>query len=55
MSVLYFVTIYTKKTLFKLNIYITQDMTFQSLLDYVFPKGPLFEKQFVIKLSKDLD
>ena len=30
-------------------------MTFQSLLDYIFPKGPLNEKRFIIKSSLDIN
>ncbi|CAG8746768.1 5747_t:CDS:1, partial [Dentiscutata heterogama] len=35
------VMIYTKKkSLYKSNIHVTQDMTFQNLLAYIFPNGP---------------
>ncbi|CAG8501673.1 6759_t:CDS:2 [Cetraspora pellucida] len=52
----YSITVYTKKkSSFKSNIHITQDMTFQNLLDYIFPKGPSTGKRFIIKSSLDHD
>lgn len=56
MPIFHSVTIHTKKkSPFKSNIHVTQDMTFQSLLNYMFPKGPPTGKRFVIKSSLDLD
>ncbi|CAG8534624.1 6440_t:CDS:2, partial [Dentiscutata heterogama] len=55
-SILRSVTVHTKKkSLFKANIHITKDMTFQDLLTFIFPSGPPNGKRFVIKSSLELD
>ncbi len=42
-----------KKSLYKSNIQITKDMTFQNLIEFTFPTGPSQEKRFIIKSSLD--
>ncbi|RIB17767.1 hypothetical protein C2G38_2142452 [Gigaspora rosea] len=50
-----YLTLHTKKkSPLKSNIYITNNMTFQNLLNYVFPNGPPSGKRFIIKSSLEI-
>ena len=42
-----------KKSPYKSNIQVTKGMTFQNLIEFVFPMGPPKEKRFIIKTSLD--
>ena len=44
-----------KKSPYKSNIQITKKMTFQDLINFVFPMGPPEGKRFVTKSSLDTD
>ncbi|RIB06286.1 hypothetical protein C2G38_2148119 [Gigaspora rosea] len=50
-----YLTLHTKKkSPLKSNIYITNNMTFQNLLNYVFLNGPPSGKRFIIKSSLEI-
>ena len=56
LSLLKSITVHTrKKTPYKSNINITKGMTFNELIDFVFPSGPANNKRFVIKSSLNDD